>query len=53
MWIIPPTCAVTSNMINGNTEGLEIFGKLTGCSRARYRDHVARLRHLPGQNELR
>ena len=39
--------------INGNTEGFKIFGKLIWSGRTGNRDHIARLRHLPGQNELR
>ena len=33
---------------NGNTEGLKIFGKLIRSGRTGNRDHIARLRHLPG-----
>ena len=40
-------------IIDGNTEGLEIFGKLICSGRAGDRDHIARLRHLQGQNKLR
>lgn len=40
------------DIIDGNTKGLQIFGKLICSGRAGDRNYIARLRHLPGQNKL-